>query len=65
MYVLLDKPTDSEEIVTGEKAVAIKEGASVLKKSQFLKKTLVRQAKVKSSLKRVSFSRRLWLGKQR
>ena len=63
MYVLLDKPTDSEEIVTGEKAAAMKEGASVLKKIQFLKKTLVRQAKVKSSLKRVSFSRRLWLGK--
>ena len=45
-YVLLDKPTDSEEIVTGEKAAAMKEGASVLQKSQFLKKTLVRQAKV-------------------
>ena len=45
MFVLLDKPTDSEEIVTGEKAVAMKEGASVIK--------------------RVSFSRRLWLGKQR
>ena len=38
MYVLLDKPTDSEEIVTGEKAAAMKEGESVLKKSQFLKK---------------------------
>ena len=34
MYVLLDKPTDSEEIVTGEKAAAMKEG-SVLKKVSF------------------------------
>ena len=63
MYALLDKPTDSEENVTSEKVAAMKEGASALKKSHFLKKTLVRHVKVKSSLKRVSFSRRLWLGK--